>query len=196
MLQGGDAAGRRDKRPVGEELIRQKLVTLMLGLAVLAAGVLLVFTLHDPQPIEGLVIHERPMRGHATDLAIEPGALPPVGGVHADRWQNCGVYRAPLGIEHAIHSMEHGVVWITYSPDLSATAVHQLEARAYREPFLLLSPFPTQAAPIALTAWGVQLAVESAADPRIDQFIDRYRLGPTAPERGASCSGGVGEPLN
>jgi hypothetical protein len=45
-----------------------------------------------------------------------------------------------------------------------------------------------------LTAWGIQLPVESVADERIPQFIDEYRLGPQTPEFGASCDGGVGQP--
>jgi hypothetical protein len=59
----------------------------------------------------------------------------------------------------------------------------------------LLSPFPDQENDVVLTAWGIQLPVESVADERIAQFIDEYRLGPQTPEFGASCDGGVGQPI-
>jgi hypothetical protein len=41
---------------------------------------------------------------------------PPVGGPHNPIWQNCGFYSKPVRDEYAVHSMEHGAVWITYSP--------------------------------------------------------------------------------
>src|SRR5215208_5439695 len=41
---------------------------------------------------------------------------PPVGGPHNPVWQKCGFYSKPVRNEHAVHSMEHGAVWITYRP--------------------------------------------------------------------------------
>ena len=50
----------------------------------------------------------------------EPGsALPPAFGAHLGAWQNCGIYDQPVEVGHALHSLEHGAVWLTYSPDLS-----------------------------------------------------------------------------
>jgi hypothetical protein len=39
---------------------------------------------------------------------------PPVGGRHAPIWQNCEFYDTPIANEHAVHSLEHGAMWITY----------------------------------------------------------------------------------
>ena len=52
---------------------------------------------------------------------------PPAGGPHNPMWQNCGVYDRPLYNEYAVHSLEHGAVWITYRPDLDATQVAALK---------------------------------------------------------------------
>ena len=39
-----------------------------------------------------------------------------------------------------------------------------------------------------LTAWGVQLSLDSADDERIDQFLASFRQGPQTPEPGATCN--------
>jgi hypothetical protein len=47
---------------------------------------------------------------------------------------------------------------------------------------------------VELTAWGHQLTVDSADDPRIDEFFDAYVQGPQAPEEGAPVTGGKATP--
>ncbi len=121
-------------------------------------------------------------------------ALPPVGGDHDAIPQNCGVYAEPVVSANAVHSLEHGAVWITYQPDLDASQVDILTKLTRSEPYALLSPFPELAAPVVLTAWGEQLEVDDAADPRVATFVAKYAQGKQAPEPGAACSGGVGDP--
>ncbi|MGD9430703.1 DUF3105 domain-containing protein [Arthrobacter russicus] len=29
-------------------------------------------------------------------------------------WTNCGIYTAPVEPTRAVHSLEHGAVWLTY----------------------------------------------------------------------------------
>jgi hypothetical protein len=128
------------------------------------------------------------------ELDIPEGGLPPMGGPHYGRWQNCGIYETAVDPGFAIHSMEHGAVWITYHPDLPREQIDALQNRVRGQAYLLLSPYPDQSSPIALTVWDIQLTVESADDERIDQFIRRYRNA-RGPEQGASCTGGVGQPL-
>jgi uncharacterized protein DUF3105 len=55
---------------------------------------------------------------------------PPVGGDHASIWQNCGFYSGPVRNETAVHSMEHGAVWITYRPGLPTEQVDKLRELA------------------------------------------------------------------
>lgn len=113
---------------------------------------------------------------------------PPVGGAHNPLWLNCGVYTDEVPNENAVHSMEHGAVWITYHPDLDPAEVEELTSITPAT-FAVLSPHSEQQSPIVLSAWGRQLAVESSDDPRITAFITQYRLGGIAPEPGASCDG-------
>lgn len=117
---------------------------------------------------------------------------PPVGGDHNPVWQTCtgAVYDAPIANEHAVHSLEHGAVWITYRPSLAADQVQALAAKVKGVDYMLMSPYQGLDQPISVQAWGYQLKTDSASDPRIDQFIAAARIKP-APEPGATCSGGV-----
>jgi hypothetical protein len=153
----------------------------------LGLGYITWLNVRPPLPIECVVQFPRPPRGHDTDVEYPNTGLPPAGGIHFDRWQVCGIYNDPIEIGNATHSTEHGAVWISYQPSLPDEEVEALKERVRNQSFLLLSPFPELRSPIVLTAWGVQLEVNSAGDDRIDEFIDRYRLGPQTPEPGATC---------
>ena len=149
-----------------------------------------------PEPeIAEVVQFPRPSQGHELNLEIPFGELPPAGGVHDPSWQTCGVYDEPLNTPNVVHSLEHGAIWITYQPDLPDDQVQAIRDAIQGQNYLVVSPYPEQRSPIVLTGWGVQLELDDVDDDRFQQFIERYRLGPTTPERGASCTNGVGEPI-
>lgn len=173
--------------PHHEDLTRKRLIWLIIALSLTVFLLLAIFVISKPGAIEGVVIFEQQARGHNDAVVIEQTDLPPVGGSHHSDWQECGIYSEPIDAAKAIHTLEHGAVWITFQPEISAAQIADLEALVSSQDFLLLSPFPGQRSPIVLTAWGVQLELESSNDPRIPAFVSRYRLGPTTPERGASC---------
>lgn len=52
-------------------------------------------------------------RNHV-DTPVDHPQTPPVGGPHSPVWQNCEYYDTSVPNERAVHSMEHGAVWITY----------------------------------------------------------------------------------
>lgn len=118
----------------------------------------------------------------------------PAGGTHNAAWQNCGVYDQSIQNETAVHSLEHGVVWITYRPDLPTAEVERLQTVTRQSPRRLLSPYPDLPAPIMVSSWGYQLKLNRSDDPRLLQFINKYENSASAPEPGASCAGGVGQP--
>jgi hypothetical protein len=103
---------------------------------------------------------------------------PPVGGDHAPLWQNCGLYDTPIANENAVHSLEHGAVWITYRPDLPTEQVDSLRELAGRQTYVLVSRNPDLPTSLVASAWGRQLRLESAEDPRLKQFIHAFRYGP------------------
>jgi hypothetical protein len=57
--------------------------------------------------------------------------------------------------------------------------------------YVLLSPYPDLDTPIAASAWGLQLKVDSADDARLGTFLDKYIQGEQTREPGAACSGGI-----
>ncbi|WP_238017112.1 DUF3105 domain-containing protein [Dactylosporangium sp. AC04546] len=125
------------------------------------------------------------------DEQIDYPMTPPAGGPHHQVWQQCkgDIYAEPIGSGNAVHSLEHGAVWITYQPSLSPAEVEKLADRVRGNDYLLMSPFPGQSSPVSLQAWGYQLRVSSADDDRIDDFIRKYRQ-TASMEPGAACSTG------
>ena len=116
---------------------------------------------------------------------------PPIGGPHNVVWQNCAIYDVPIHNEHAVHSMEHGAVWITYRPDLPPDQLQRLKTVA-ADDFMLLSPYPGLANRIVASAWNHQIRLDDASDPRLQGFIAAYKNNPgTTPEFGAPCGGGT-----
>ena len=118
----------------------------------------------------------------------------PAGGQHAPIWANCGFYTEPVAAENAVHSLEHGAVWITYRPDLHPDQLGILRDLARPSEKVLASPILDQGSPVIATAWGTQLQLGGADDPRLNQFVVEFAGSLSAPEPGGACTGGVGSP--
>ncbi|HEX6954936.1 MAG TPA: DUF3105 domain-containing protein [Agromyces sp.] len=119
---------------------------------------------------------------------------PPAGGQHNPAWLNCGVYEEPVPNENAVHSLEHGAIWVTY--DAEKLSDGELETLRSQLPstYVILSPFDGLPSPIVLSGWNVQLQVEEADDPRIAEFLEEYWQSQNVPEPGALCTGAVDGP--
>ncbi|GIE93864.1 DUF3105 domain-containing protein [Paractinoplanes rishiriensis] len=116
---------------------------------------------------------------------------PPVGGAHNNRWQNCmgDVYTEPIANEHAVHSLEHGAVWVTYKQGLPADQVAVLAKKVQGTEFMLMSPYAGLDKSVSVQVWGYQLKTDDVNDARIDQFIKDTRM-VASKEPGAPCSSG------
>lgn len=121
--------------------------------------------------------------------SVDYAQHPPVGGEHYPFWQNCGVYDEPVLTEAAVHSLEHGTVWITYDPSLEPGQVEQPASHHVPGSYVLVSPMEDLPTPIVASAWGAQIQLEEASDERIGDFLREYEQSPAAPEPGAPCSG-------
>ncbi|WP_328889339.1 DUF3105 domain-containing protein [Streptomyces sp. NBC_00316] len=147
------------------------------------------------EPIKGLKTWDakKLTRNHVTTTVTYP-MKPPVGGDHNPVWMNCDgeVYKKAIPDMSAVHSLEHGSVWVTYTDKASDADVAKLADRVGRTPYSLMSPYQDQAGTIVLSAWGNQVTVDSADDRRVDQFFAKFVQGAQTPEPGASCTGGQG----
>ncbi|MGA3057484.1 MAG: DUF3105 domain-containing protein [Candidatus Limnocylindrales bacterium] len=126
--------------------------------------------------------------------------VPPAGGAHNPVQLNCGIYTQAVPNENAVHSLEHGAVWITYQPTLAADQIavlQQLVTSDYvgTERYIILSPYPGLPSPIVASAWGAQLSVDRASDSRLADFIHHFAGGGQGGEAGGPCTGGLGSPL-
>jgi hypothetical protein len=126
--------------------------------------------------------------GHTTGPVTYP-QTPPAGGEHNPTWLNCGIYGEPVPNVYAVHSLEHGAVWVTYDPQLSADELATLREHLPSS-YVILSPYVGLPSPIVLSAWNVQLGVESPDDPRLPRFFEEYWRSQNVPEPGALCTGG------
>ncbi|AOT05867.1 DUF3105 domain-containing protein [Arthrobacter sp. U41] len=142
------------------------------------------------QPIEGVSTYDNLSRNHVQE-AVQYPQEPGVGGDHSARWVNCAVYTAPVNEQGAVHSLEHGAVWITYTPALPQEQINALTELAKDNQYVLLSPDDNQTDPITATAWGQQLPLQNADDPRIRAFVAKNAKSPDAPEPNAPCTGGT-----
>lgn len=166
------------------------LLRAVVGLVVLGAAAFGYRSFQQRQLLDTVTTASYPAGQHVAGK-ITWTENPPVGGAHNVAWQNCGVYNQPIHNEHGVHSLEHGAVWITYRPDLPADQVQRLATLAAND-YMLVSPYPDLPAPVIATAWGRQIRLDGATDPRLVAFIDAYRNNPqNTPEFGAPCFGGI-----
>lgn len=194
------ARARRERiaRMRAEQKRKERRVAfLMWGIGGLVIVVLValvtVYVINDraSKSLDGVVSYDYKGSDHSWEK-VDYTETPPVGGRHNYIWQNCGIYDKPIHSEHAVHSLEHGAVWITYQPDLPQAEVDKLKTLASAD-YMLLSPYPGLPAKIVVSSWNHQLKVDSADDPRLPAYIKKYKQNPTyTPEFGAACSNGIG----
>ncbi|MFI2505030.1 DUF3105 domain-containing protein [Streptomyces sp. NPDC018972] len=133
-------------------------------------------------------------RNHVTK-AVDYAVSPPVGGDHNPVWMNCNgdVYTDEINNTNAVHSLEHGAVWVTYNASADKADVDALAAKVKKTPYTLMSPVDGQKDPIMLSAWGHQRTVTGAEDPNVDAFFEKFVQGEQTPEPGAACTNGLAE---
>lgn len=141
--------------------------------------------------IEGVETFEN--TNNHVEGTVEYAQTPPAGGDHAPAWLNCGVYTEAQANENAVHSLEHGAIWVTYDPSISDEELSTLKSKL-PSTYVILSPFDGLPSPIVLSGWDVQLQVDEASDERIGEFFEEYWKSADVPEPNAACTGAIDGP--
>jgi hypothetical protein len=187
----------QQRRPWG--LIAAAVVVVVFGAAVITYATLRVNKANEdrvtsPDQIQGVQSFEYAAGQQHVQTPVTYTESPPVGGPHDPFWADCTgtVYTVDIRHENAVHSLEHGAVWITYNPDeLSQNDIDELAALVDNEPGRMLSPYAGLDSAISVQSWNHQLKVDSASDKRIKQFADLMTFNADVenhyPEIGASC---------
>lgn len=138
-------------------------------------------TVPAPEGVESFSV----AASHTNDPVAYP-QTPPVGGPHNPAWVTCTFYDRAVPAEGAVHSLEHGAIWVTYRPDLPADQVDVLARLARSRPDMVVSRWDDGLpAPVVASSWGRQLKLQSATDPKLVQFAQAFSG--QAPEPSAPC---------
>ena len=109
----------------------------------------------------------------ADQMQITPG-IPPAGGPHFATPLNPGIYDEPVPDGNAVHSLEHGIVWISYNADLvSEAGLETLESIA--NDFgndVILSPRAENDKAVGIVSWGRYLVFDEVDEQALRDFIE------------------------
>ncbi|UFS59947.1 DUF3105 domain-containing protein [Subtercola endophyticus] len=173
----------------------------VVGAAALIVVLVIVFVVTGsssaPAPVatqaDGVQTFAGLTRNHVTTPVTYP-QVPPVGGDHNPVWLNCGIYDQAVPNENAVHSLEHGTVWVTYdATKVTGDALTKLRSELPNT-YIILSPYVGLPSPVVASAWGAQIQLTGPDDARLQDFLKTYWQSPNAPEPGAACTGGVTAP--
>jgi hypothetical protein len=137
--------------------------------------------------IAGVTVVNGLPHNHFQGVHLVYSHTPPLGGDHSPAPLNCAVYTTAVPNENAVHSLEHGGVWLTYQPGVDPAPLVTLDA--IDRNYVLISPYAGQPSKVIATAWGLQLKVDSTTDPRLKAFVEKYHGGGQGGEKGAACQG-------
>jgi len=152
-----------------------------IALAVIVTGFLLL-----RQPL-GFAQSDRPLLGdfvesgaadHVEDGTLgAPATLPPAGGPHYTTPARTGVFESPLDDGYLVHALEHGIVWLAYSPDLLDTqgleTLKALAAEYSRD--VILSPRTVNDVALYAVSWGRRLQATPGDIDLLRTFIETNR---------------------
>lgn len=194
--EAGKAAADQDSPRLTPQQVQQLLIIGLIGFSLTVFVLAELFSApHSGRtaPSPGSIRYtDVSSRDHVIEPAVFPQD-PPVGGEHTANWQNCGFYDKAIPPGPAIHSLEHGAVWVTYREDLAEDELDVLRRVAATGARVLVSPWGGNLpSPIVVSAWNSQQALPSASDPALATFLRQFVDDPSSPEHDGPCSGGQG----
>lgn len=117
-------------------------------------------------------------RNHVPDgTKVSYNSNPPTSGNHYAVPASARFYDKELPDEQLVHNLEHGHVWVSFKPGLSAEIVDML--KSFSSSVVIVTPRSANDADIALAAWGrldkFNTANNVVDEQRIKDFIIRYQ---------------------
>ena len=181
--RGGSAPARR--KPAWRETFDSYGGFLTLGIVVAVVAVIVWLVVSNPigfsvseEDLLGEEVHIASAShvGSERDMDIPVGA-PPAGGPHLLIPLRTGFYDDPVPDGNTVHSLEHGIVWISYNPEL----VDGAGLDALRDVFddfsgdVIVSPRPDNSDAVAIVSWGRIMRFDSVEVEQLKDFISTNR---------------------
>lgn len=118
-------------------------------------------------------------RQHIADplLLQIPKGEPPTRGPHFAVPHATGIFQQPIPDGNAIHSLEHGIVWISYNPNkVDKDTIKKIEdlGRQYAVD-VIVSPRPENDKAIDIVSWGQIMTLDKFEKDTLEQFITTNR---------------------
>lgn len=91
-----------------------------------------------------------------------------------------GVFESPVDDGYLVHALEHGVVWLAYSPELiDAQGLEGLRALAEESSSdVILAPRPANDVALYAVSWGRRLETAPSDADLLRTFIETNRIAP------------------
>ncbi|HJR26669.1 MAG TPA: DUF3105 domain-containing protein [Acidimicrobiales bacterium] len=124
-----------------------------------------------------------------TRADVDYDRSPPAGGPHGPSAAPCAFFDQVVPDELLVHTMEHGAVWLAYSPSLSAADAAVIRGLTEDNDDVVAAPYPDlgPGEAVVATSWGRQLRLDAVDDPRLERFVATFRNRDEAPEKDVGC---------
>jgi hypothetical protein len=169
-------------------LRNRRLLTSAVVAIVLVGAVVFFATRPTPEALANVQTFPSQGQEHIDATAPIPdyNSDPPTSGPHAANPAPCGIYRRSVPDVTQIHDLEHGVVVIQYSPEISDAERGQLEDFARDAgTHVIVAPREGLAQRIAVTAWTKLMTMDSVDIAAIESFYGQFAQ--FGPEAGVQC---------
>lgn len=155
-----------DKEKIGKTIF-------WLAIAAVIGGFLVWAYLQLSKPLPGEAVADMGREHVPAGTAVEYNSNPPTSGPHYADWTRPGIYDEPVEDGYLIHSLEHGYVIISYRDKGLKEELTALAEDLGLNKLIVISR-PTLDGPLALTAWGRILKLETLDLEKINEFASVF----------------------
>ena len=149
------------KRMRIDQAIRRARMKMVMVVGSIVAGIALVtgisvWIARMPKPVAPGVTFENQGQQHVgLDYQFTYNSNPPTSGPHYADPGNWAIYDYEVNDKILIHNMEHGGIWISYKPGISAKAIEDLKGiiKEFDGSQIVMDPRSTNDTDVAVAAW-------------------------------------------